>query len=51
MPENRVLLKNCGVIDPGDIAAYVKAGGFKALNKAREKMSPEQVIAEVKAAG
>jgi NADH-quinone oxidoreductase subunit F len=51
VPEKRILLKNCEVIDPGEIGTYVKAGGFKALKKARDKMSPKKVIEEVKAAG
>ena len=50
MPQARVVLKNCGVIDPGDIATFRAAGGFEALEKARA-MSPEAVIAEVKASG
>ncbi|MGE5839104.1 MAG: NADH-quinone oxidoreductase subunit F, partial [Deltaproteobacteria bacterium] len=50
MPEKRILLRNCGEIDPGQIASYEKKGGFKALSKARE-MSPEEVIGEVKASG
>jgi NADH:ubiquinone oxidoreductase subunit F (NADH-binding) len=51
VPENRILLKNCEVIDPEKVATYVKAGGFKALKKARDKMSPTKVIEEVKASG
>ena len=50
MPEKKILSKNCGVIDPGDIESYLAHGGFKALEKARG-MSPEEVIAEVKASG
>jgi len=50
VPEKRILSKNCGVIDPGDIESYLAQGGFKALEKARE-ISPEKVIAEVKASG
>ena len=50
MPEKRILTKNCGVIDPGDISTYVKAGGFKALSKAKG-MKPEEVIEEVKGSG
>jgi NADH:ubiquinone oxidoreductase subunit F (NADH-binding) len=46
----RVVLKNCGVIDPRDINSFLKADGFKALQKAL-KLSPEQVISEVKASG
>ena len=50
MPEKKILTKNCGKIDPGDISSYEAEGGFKALEKARG-MSPEEVIAEVKASG
>jgi len=50
MPENRIILRNCGVIDPGDISTYVDRDGFKALEKARS-MTPEEVIQEVKVAG
>jgi NADH-quinone oxidoreductase subunit F len=35
------------VIDPGDIATYLKRDGFKALDTAR-KMAPEEVISQVK---
>jgi NADH:ubiquinone oxidoreductase subunit F (NADH-binding) len=48
--EKRVLLKNCGQIDPEDIRDYEGKGGFEALKKARE-MTPEGVIQEIKASG
>jgi NADH:ubiquinone oxidoreductase subunit F (NADH-binding) len=48
--EKRVVLKNCGVIDPRDIASYLEVDGFKALKKAL-KMTPQQVIDEIKASG
>jgi NADH:ubiquinone oxidoreductase subunit F (NADH-binding) len=51
MPEKRVVLKNCEVIDPGDLSTYLARDGFKALEKARKKLTPEQTIAEVKASG
>lgn len=51
MPEKRVLLKSCGEIDPKDITAYEGKDGFKALKKAREEMSPLDVVEEVKASG
>jgi NADH:ubiquinone oxidoreductase subunit F (NADH-binding) len=44
-------LKNCGKIDPEDVASYVKKDGFKALEKARKKMTPKKVIDEVKESG
>lgn len=50
MPEKRIVLKNCQVIDPRDINTYLEQDGFKALTLALG-MSPETVIAEVKASG
>ena len=50
MPEKRILLKNCGEIDPWSIADYENRDGFKALAKARE-MSAEGVIEAIKASG
>jgi len=50
MAERRIVLKNCGEIDPESIKGYEGKGGFKALAKARQ-MSPAGVIAEVKASG
>jgi len=38
------------VIDPRDVSTYVRAGGFKALSRAK-RMKPENVIKEVKDAG
>jgi NADH:ubiquinone oxidoreductase subunit F (NADH-binding) len=51
MPENRMVLKDCGVIDPTNIQTYLDREGFNALQKARQEMSPEETIAEVKASG
>ncbi len=51
MPQAQVVLRNCGVIDPGRIATYLDRDGFKALEKVRRDMTPEEVINEVKASG
>ncbi len=51
MPEKRIVLKNCEIIDPTRIATYLEQDGFKALNKALAEMTPEQVIEEIKASG
>jgi NADH:ubiquinone oxidoreductase subunit F (NADH-binding) len=51
MPEERVVLRHCGVIDPDDISTYLAGDGFKALDKALEKMTPQQVIEEIKKSG
>ena len=51
MPEKRVVLKHCEVIDPRDLSTYLDREGFKALEKAQKEMTPEKVIEEVKASG
>ncbi|MDP6632096.1 MAG: NADH-ubiquinone oxidoreductase-F iron-sulfur binding region domain-containing protein [Dehalococcoidales bacterium] len=51
MLENRIVLKNCGVVDPGNITSYLEEDGFKAWQKASTEMTPEQVIEEMKASG
>ncbi|MDP2730780.1 MAG: NADH-ubiquinone oxidoreductase-F iron-sulfur binding region domain-containing protein [Dehalococcoidales bacterium] len=51
MPEKRIILKNCGLIDPKEINTSLAQDGFKALTKALTEMTPEQVIEEIKASG
>ena len=51
MPQERVVLKNCGVVDPRNISTYLERDGFKALDKTRQKMTPEGVVSEVKLSG
>ncbi len=48
--ESRVILKNCGLIDPEDINQYIANGGYSGLAKAFQMM-PEEVIDEVRRAG
>ncbi len=48
--QTRIVLRNCGRIDPESIDDYLAVGGYKALTKA-VKMTPEQVIEEVTKAG
>ncbi len=50
MPEKRILLKNCGKINPEEIKDYEDQNGFKALEKAK-KMPQESIIEEIKASG
>jgi NADH-quinone oxidoreductase subunit F len=47
----RVVLRNAGVIDPESIDEYIEAGGYEALRKALNSMTPEDVIAEVTESG
>lgn len=46
--EDRVVLENCGIIDPELIEDYKLKGGYTALSKAIKEMNPQEVINEVK---
>jgi len=48
MPQLRIVLRNCGIIDPTHLNTYINRDGFQALDRARN-MKPEQVIEEIKA--
>lgn len=49
--QQRVILRNCGHIDPEDIEEYIEQGGYSALRQALTGMAPEEVIGEIKASG
>ncbi|MBZ4663899.1 MAG: nuoF [Caloramator sp.] len=49
--QERIALRNCGVIDPENIDEYIAFDGYKALAKVLTTMTPEQVIEEVKKSG
>ena len=49
--QTRIVLRNCGVIDPTSIDAYLEVDGYKAIEKVLTTMTPEQVIEEIKISG
>ena len=49
-PQRRIVLRNCGFINPEDIDNYLEVGGYKAIQKAF-KMTQMEVIDEVKKSG
>jgi len=49
-PQTRLVLRNCGIIDPTDVEAYMARDGYRGIQRALS-MSPEEVIEEVKASG
>lgn len=49
--QHRLVLENCGAINPEQIEEYIAVGGYEALAKAVTTMSPEDVVEEVKEAG
>ena len=47
----RVVLRNCGVINPENIDEYIAVDGYRALGKVLTEMTPEQVIDLMKQSG
>ncbi len=47
----RIVLRNCGVIDPSSLQEYLQSGGYKAVERVIKEMTPEQVIKEVQISG
>ncbi|MCX6287162.1 MAG: NAD(P)H-dependent oxidoreductase subunit E [Bacteroidetes bacterium] len=50
-PQVNIATENRGIIRPCDISEYRKAGGFEALKKCLNSLSPQDVIDEIKASG
>ena len=49
--QKRIVLKNCGMINPENIDEYLAFDGYRALEKVLREMSPEEVIAQMSASG
>jgi len=49
-PQARVILRNCGSIDPTEIDQYIANGGYGGLDRAF-KMKPQEIIDEIKKSG
>lgn len=49
--QQRIILRNCGRINPERIEDYLGVGGYQSLRKVLLEMTPEQVIDEVKRSG
>lgn len=47
----RIVLRNCGIIDPENIDDYIARKGYEALNKCLYEMQPENIIEELKKSG
>src|SRR5271157_1053022 len=48
--QKKIVLRNCGIINPDDIEEYIAVGGYQALYKALIDGKPESIIEQVKAA-
>ncbi len=49
--QQRIALKNCGVINPEAIDEYIAFGGYTALGKVLTEMKPQEVIDVIKESG
>jgi len=49
--QQRIALRNCGVINPENIDEYIAFDGYKALAKVLTEMTPEQVVDVIKRSG
>ena len=49
--QERIALRNCGIINPNEIDEYIGRDGYLALGKVLTEMTPQQVIDEVSASG
>jgi len=48
--QKKIVLRNCGIINPDDIEEYIAIGGYQALYKVLIDGRPEAVVEQVKAA-
>jgi NADH:ubiquinone oxidoreductase subunit F (NADH-binding)/(2Fe-2S) ferredoxin len=49
--QQRLTLRNCGLVNPRSLEEYLARGGYKALEQALTGMKPEQVIDAVQRSG
>ncbi len=49
--QHRVVLRNCGVIDPESLDEAIEHGAYAALRTVLDTMSPERLIDEIEASG
>ncbi len=49
--QERIVLRNCGIIDPESIEDYLQRDGYKALEKTLKTLSQEEIIKEITDSG
>ncbi|MCP4545642.1 MAG: NADH-quinone oxidoreductase subunit NuoF [bacterium] len=50
-PQERIVLRNCGIINPERIDDYLAQGGYEATRKALLEITPEQILTTMKDSG
>ena len=49
--QKKIVLENCGRIDPERLEDYIAAGGYQALHAALTRMTPEEITREITKSG
>jgi NADH:ubiquinone oxidoreductase subunit F (NADH-binding)/(2Fe-2S) ferredoxin len=49
--QKKIVLRNCGIIDPNSIEQYIARNGYESIAKALFNLKPEDIINEVKNSG
>ena len=49
--QHKIVLRNCGVINPEHIEEYIAVGGYEATRKVLTSMTQDEVIEEIKVSG
>ncbi len=49
--QDRIVLRNCGIINPESIEDYIAVGGYEGIRKATQNYTPEEVIEMVLQSG
>ncbi|MFI4910871.1 MAG: NADH-quinone oxidoreductase subunit NuoF [Sedimentisphaeraceae bacterium JB056] len=49
--QTKIVLRNCGLVDPISLEDYIGVDGFMAIAKVLEEMSPDDVIEQMKLSG
>jgi NADH-quinone oxidoreductase subunit F len=49
--QKRIVLRNCGIINPVNLKEYISRGGYKSAFRMLQELKPEEVIETVKKSG
>lgn len=51
LEHEKIVLRNCGIINPDDIEDYLNNNGYQSFNKALFQLKPDEIISEIKKSG